>query len=137
MAKKRTETERRTRQSERLAKLLRLLQLISGAGRWDAEALAKELEVSIRTVHRLLQTLTFASVPWTFDPKLRAYRVARGFRLQVAGISGDEESKDGAKQRSQRIHAKIASIESKLDSVAEDLTEIAELLSTSLTDQKR
>ncbi len=58
-----------------------MLKLISGPGRWDASALAKELECSPRTVHRLLQTLSMAEVPWYFDEKLKCYRVRKGFRF--------------------------------------------------------
>ena len=81
MAKKRTDAERRARQCERLSRVLRVLRLIGGAGRWDASSLAAELECSERTIHRLLQTLSMAGVPWHFDEKLRCYRVRKGFRM--------------------------------------------------------
>lgn len=83
MAKKRTDAERRIRQVERFSRLLRVLNCISGSGRWDAEALAKELECSRRTVHRLLQTLSLAGVPWYFDDNTKAYRVRSGFRFNL------------------------------------------------------
>lgn len=119
MAKKRTEAERRTRQGERLAKLLRLVQLISGAGRWDAEALAKELEVSSRTVHRLLQTLTYASIPWRFDPQERAYRIPRSFRLTL--VDHDPSEKQLAKTECHRC-AKVLVELSELALRADSLT---------------
>ena len=83
MAKKkqRTDADRRVRQCERLGRLLRLLHLIMGKGRWDAGTLAEELECSRRTVYRLLQTLSMAGVPWYFDEATRAYRVRPGFRF--------------------------------------------------------
>jgi predicted DNA-binding transcriptional regulator YafY len=77
----RTDAERRARQCERFSRLLRVLQLISGPGRYDAAALASEMECSVRTVHRNLQTLTMANVPWYFDSASQAYRVRQGFRL--------------------------------------------------------
>lgn len=82
MAKKsRSDADRRLRQAERLGRLLRTLHLIMGKGRWDADALAEELECSRRTVYRLLQTLSMAGVPWYFDEATRAYRVRPGFRF--------------------------------------------------------
>lgn len=57
-----------------------------GPGRWDAAALARELECSQRTVHRILQTLSLASVPWFFDETIKAYRVRRGFKFPELGV---------------------------------------------------
>lgn len=79
--KQRSDADRRVRQCERLGRLLRLLHLIMGKGRWDAGTLAEELECSRRTVYRLLQTLSMAGVPWYFDETTRAYRVRPGFRF--------------------------------------------------------
>lgn len=84
MAKKqRSDADRRVRQCERLGRLLRLLHLIMGRGRWDARTLAEELECSRRTVYRLLQTLSLAGVPWYFDESVRAYRVRPGYRFPI------------------------------------------------------
>lgn len=88
MAKKkpqneRSDADRRVRQCERLARLMQVLHLISGRGRWDAAALAEELECSTRTIHRLLQTLSMACVPWFFDEKIRAYRVRPGYKFPL------------------------------------------------------
>jgi predicted DNA-binding transcriptional regulator YafY len=86
MAKKkaspqRSDAERRARQSQRLARVLRALRCIMGPGRWDAESLARELGCSVRTVHRILQTLAEAGIPYRFDPELKAYTVLRGFKF--------------------------------------------------------
>lgn len=82
MAKKqRTDADRRVRQCERLGRLLQMLHLIMGKGRWDAGTLAEELECSRRTVYRLLQTLSLAGVPWYFDETARCYRIRPGFKF--------------------------------------------------------
>jgi len=61
-----------------------------GPGRWDAESLAADLECSTRTVHRILQTLSMASVPWFFCKESLCYRVRPGFRFPGIEVgSGD------------------------------------------------
>lgn len=95
MAKKRqrTDAERRVRQSERLSRLFRVVRCIMGPGRWDADALAHGLEVGERTVHRLLQTLAMAGVPWYFCRENECYRVRPGFRfpgMDVRGANADD-----------------------------------------------
>ncbi len=79
--KQRTDAERRARQVERLSRLLRVLRCILGSGRWDAESLARELEVSPRTIHRIMQTLSMAGVPWFYSKENECYRVQPGFRF--------------------------------------------------------
>jgi predicted DNA-binding transcriptional regulator YafY len=80
MAKKRTDAERRIRQSDRLARVLRLLQLIQGPGNWNAQSIARKLDCSERTVYRDLQTLSSAGVPWYFDDFSQSYRIREGYR---------------------------------------------------------
>jgi hypothetical protein len=77
----RSDADRRARQADRLGRVLRVLRCILGPGRWDAESLAEELECSTRTVHRILQTLTMAGVPWFYCQDSRCYRVREGFRF--------------------------------------------------------
>lgn len=80
---KRSDAERRVRQGERLSRLLRTLHCIMGPGRWDADALARELEVSPRTIHRIMQTLSMANVPWYFCKDDGCYRVRPGYRFPI------------------------------------------------------
>src|SRR3954469_5712859 len=80
MAKKRTDAQRRVRQGDRLARVLRLLQLIQGPGNWNAQTIAKKLDCSERTVYRDLQTLSTAGVPWFYDDFSQSYKIREGFR---------------------------------------------------------
>src|SRR3954468_10295710 len=92
MARKRTDAERRVRQTDRLARVLRLLQLIHGPGQWNAPAIAKKLGCSERTVFRDLQTLKAAGVPWQFDEYSQSYRIREGYRGHLLNITPPAES---------------------------------------------
>ena len=87
MAKKRTDAQRRIRQSDRLARVLRLLQLVQGPGNWNASAIAKKLDCSERTVYRDLQTLSAAGIPWYFDDFSQSYRLREGYRGFIPKMS--------------------------------------------------
>jgi len=63
MKQKRSDRDRRIRQADRFARVLRLLQLIQGRGRWNIPDLATKQECSGRSVHRDLQVLELAGVP--------------------------------------------------------------------------
>lgn len=81
MAKQRRDAERRIRQCERFARLIRITQLLLGHGRWGPDDLAKEIECSPRTIYRDIQTLSMAGIPIHFDKDCKAYRVPDGFRF--------------------------------------------------------
>lgn len=102
----RTDAARRSRQCERLARLMRTLQLIMGRGRWDATSLAEELGCSRRTVYRTLETLSAAGVPWYFDEKLRAYRVRPGYRTTLVDQNSVAESERAFERQETREIAK-------------------------------
>ena len=77
----RPDRDRRLRQADRLGRILNVLRLIQGRGRWNAKAIASELEVTERTVYRDLQALEFAGVPWFYDAEEQSYRVRADYRL--------------------------------------------------------
>ncbi len=87
--KKRSDADRRVRQSERLARLLRLLMLINSRGRWDAKSLTEELQCSRRTIYRLITTLASSGVPVYFCENDRCYRIRPGFKMKA--IEFDEQ----------------------------------------------
>jgi predicted DNA-binding transcriptional regulator YafY len=97
MAKKRTDAQRRVRQSDRLARVLRLLQLIQGPGNWNTPTIARKLECSERTVYRDLQTLAGAGVPWFFDDYTQSYKLREGYRGHFSKVLPEQplESGDG------------------------------------------
>lgn len=73
---------------------MQVLHLISGRGRWDAAALAEELGCSKRTVHRFLQTLSMAGVPWYFDEKIRAYKVRPGYKFHMLDVTSSSNESE-------------------------------------------
>lgn len=86
----RSDADRRLRQADRLARVLRLLELIQGRGRYNAPALAAEQECSVRTVHRDLEVLELAGVPWFFDRDQDCYRVRPDYRFPAFNLTDDE-----------------------------------------------
>ena len=77
----RADAERRSRQTERLARVLRLLLLLQSPRSRDARELAEKLGCSERTVYRDLQVLVAAGVPVYFDEHDRCYRIRKAWRL--------------------------------------------------------
>ncbi len=65
-----------------------------GSGRWNAQALAHELEVSVRTIHRILQALEMANIPWYFCKEGECYRVRAGFRFPGMGVTSNPTERD-------------------------------------------
>ena len=77
-------------QNARIARVLTILNLIQSRGRWNAKAIAAELHCSPRTVHRDLEVLEFAGVPWYFDEHEKCYRVRPDFRFPTLMLTDDE-----------------------------------------------
>src|SRR5690349_7804327 len=81
MGQKRSDADRRTRQCQKFARLLKITRLVMGHGRWGPEDLAREVECSVRTVHRDILVLSMSGIPIHFDKASQAYRVREGFRF--------------------------------------------------------
>ncbi len=90
LAQKRNDSDRRLRQAGRLADIFRVLQRIQSRGRWNAKALAEELECTERTVYRYLKVLEFAGVPFYFDSRTESYKVRDDFKFPVVNLTEDE-----------------------------------------------
>lgn len=88
--RRKPDAERRLRQADRLARVLRVLQLIQGRGRWDTKAIAREVECSERTVYRDLAVLELAGVPWTYEKATSCYRVRPDYQFPILNLTDDE-----------------------------------------------
>lgn len=84
MAKRRSEADRRSRQAQRLGRVLRVLRLIQERhGRWDLPSLAGELGCSTKTIQRDLLALEDAQIPFYYDKQRCCYAIRPGFRLSI------------------------------------------------------
>ena len=88
--KKRADWRRRIRQSEKMARVLRVLQLIQSRGRWDTKNIAEELGCSERTVYRDLDVLEFAGVPHYREEGTNAIRVRPDYRFPIPNLTDEE-----------------------------------------------
>lgn len=86
----RRDADRRVRQSERIARVLHILNLIQSRGRWNVTAIAQELGCSQRTVHRDLNVLEFSGVPFYFSEEEQCYRVRPDYRFPTLMLSNEE-----------------------------------------------
>lgn len=75
--------------SDRVNRLLQLITLLQTRTGWDARSLARELEVSTRTLFRDLNTLEDAGIPCRSKDG-GDYRIQRGFFLPPVSLSAPE-----------------------------------------------
>lgn len=100
MAKRRSEADRRSRQVQRLGRVLRVLRLIQERhGRWDLPSLARELGCSTKTVQRDLLALEDAQIPFYYDKRRCCYAISPGFRLSILDDAPTATDAGGADAR--------------------------------------
>jgi predicted DNA-binding transcriptional regulator YafY len=88
--KKVSDGVRRARQAGRLARVLKVLELIQGRDRYGVKDLAAELECSERTVWRDLAVLELAGVPYHHDRETRSLQVRPGYRFPTLNLADDD-----------------------------------------------
>ena len=75
----------------RASRLVSILLLLQARGRLTAAQLAGELEVSVRTIYRDVESLLDAGIPLYGDAGHRGgYQLVDGYRTRLTGLSADE-----------------------------------------------
>jgi predicted DNA-binding transcriptional regulator YafY len=75
----------------RASRLLSILLLLQARGRQTAPQLARELEVSVRTIYRDVESLSTAGIPVYADRgPTGGFQLVDGFRTKLTGLTGPE-----------------------------------------------
>ena len=89
-APRRPDADRRVRQAVRIARVMKVLELIQSRGRWTRKDIAAELEVSIRTVYRDLDVLRLLGVPYYDEGDKNFLRVRSDYRFPILPLNQEE-----------------------------------------------
>jgi predicted DNA-binding transcriptional regulator YafY len=91
----RPEADRRLRQADRLARVMRTLQLLLSRGRWKVQDIAAEQECSVRTIYRVKEVLELAGISVDTDRRDHCLRIRPDFRFPSLNVTEEEALAQG------------------------------------------